>query len=47
MFIVVCSNTMVSKEVYKHIAGYETTDDAGQPYAVEGLLPLFSNYAGP
>ncbi|MFZ4625338.1 MAG: hypothetical protein ACOYNF_14015, partial [Rhodoferax sp.] len=45
VFIVVCSNTMVSKEVYKHIAGYETTDDAGQPYAVEGLLPLFSNYA--
>ncbi|MCF8169206.1 MAG: DEAD/DEAH box helicase family protein [Rhodoferax sp.] len=45
VFIVVCSNTMVSKEVYKHIAGYETTDAAGQPYAVEGLLPQFSNFA--
>lgn len=45
VFIVVCSNTMVSKEVYKLIAGYETVDDAGQPYAVEGMLPLFSNYA--
>ena len=31
--IVVCSNTMVYKEVYKLIAGYETVDDADQPYA--------------
>lgn len=45
VFIVVCSNTTVSKEVYKLIAGYETVDDAGQPNAVEGMLPLFSNYA--
>lgn len=44
VFIVVCSNTTVSKEVYKLIAGYETADDAGQPFAVEGVLPLFSNY---
>lgn len=44
VFIVVCSNTTVSKEVYKHIAGYETADDEGNPFAVEGLLPLFSNY---
>lgn len=44
VFIVVCSNTTVSKEVYKLIAGYETADDAGQPFALEGVLPLFSNY---
>lgn len=44
VFIVVCSNTAVSKEVYKLIAGYETEDDAGQAFAVEGVLPLFSNY---
>ncbi|MDH4449341.1 MAG: DEAD/DEAH box helicase family protein [Rhodoferax sp.] len=44
VFIVVCSNTTVSKEVYKLIAGYETEDDAGHAFAVEGVLPLFSNY---
>jgi len=44
VFIVVCSNTTVSKEVYKLIAGYETVDDSGQPFAVAGTLPLFSNF---
>ena len=44
VFIVVCANTTVSKEVYKHIAGYETVDTSGQPHAVEGVLDLFSNY---
>ena len=44
VFIVVCSNTTVSKEVYKHIAGYETADDDGVPHAVPGTLPLFSNF---
>jgi len=44
VFIVVCSNTTVSKEVYKQIAGYETTDAEGQPLAVPGVLPLFSNF---
>lgn len=44
VFIVVCSNTTVSKEVYKQVAGYETTDDEGQTFAVPGTLPLFSNF---
>jgi type III restriction enzyme len=44
VFIVVCSNTTVSKDIYKLIAGYETVDDTGARHAVEGALPLFSNY---
>ncbi len=44
VFIVVCSNTTVSKEVYKQIAGYETTDADGRALAVPGTLPLFSNF---
>ena len=46
VFIVVCNNTSVSKEVYKYIAGYErtaATDD--QPaQVVAGMYDLFSNY---
>jgi type III restriction enzyme len=44
VFIVVCSNTTVSKEVYKQIAGYETANAHGHPLAVPGVLPLFSNF---
>ena len=44
MFIVVCSNTTVSKEVYKQIAGYETRDENGGTRAIAGTLPLFSNF---
>lgn len=44
VFIVVCSNTTVSKEVYKLIAGYETEGDDGVSFAVPGMLGLFSNY---
>ncbi len=44
VFIVVCSNTTVSKEVYKHIAGYETVGADGQPLTVPGVLDLFSNF---
>ena len=44
VFIVVCSNTTVSKEVFKQIAGYETADSNGQRMAVPGVLPLFSNF---
>lgn len=44
VFIIVCSNTTVSKEVYKQIAGYETADDDGRPRTVNGSLPLFSNF---
>jgi len=44
VFIVVCSNTTVSKEVYKLVAGYATLDADGHPMAVPGMLPLFSNF---
>jgi type III restriction enzyme len=44
VFIIVCSNTAVSREVFKDIAGYETQDAQGQAQIVSGRLPLFSNF---
>ena len=44
VFIAVCNNTGVSKEVYKYIAGYEYTDAEGQTVTVPGAKDLFSNY---
>lgn len=48
VFIVVCNNTSVSKEVYKFIAGYEyeQKDSDGNTIheVVEGHYPQFSNY---
>ncbi|MCM1111323.1 MAG: DEAD/DEAH box helicase family protein [Clostridium sp.] len=44
VFIVVCNNTTVSKEVYKYIAGYETVDADGNTIYVDGKFPVFSNY---
>jgi len=44
VFIVVCNNTTVSKEVYKYIAGYEFTDAEGETQVVNGILPTFDNY---
>lgn len=44
VFIVVCNNTTVSKEVYKYIAGYETTDADGHTIYIDGQFPIFSNY---
>lgn len=44
VFIVVCNNTTVSKEVYKYIAGYETVDTEGNPVFIDGHFPIFSNY---
>ncbi len=46
VFIVVCNNTSVSKEVYKHLAGYEIpSEDESQPLqTVAGVFELFSNY---
>ena len=44
VFIVVCNNTTVSKEVYKLVAGYQTADESGRRVAVSGVLPLFSNF---
>lgn len=44
VFIVVCNNTTVSKEVYKVLAGYESTDADGNPIYVSGKYDIFSNY---
>ena len=47
VFIVVCNNTSVSKEVFKFIAGYEQPaeeDSTTPPSVVEGRYELFSNY---
>lgn len=44
VFIVVCNNTSVSKEVFKMMAGYESRDAEGNTIYVEGKYPIFSNY---
>jgi type III restriction enzyme len=45
VFIVVCNNTSVSKEVYKFLAGYEIpSESADPPQVVPGRYELFSNY---
>lgn len=44
VFIVVCNNTGVSKEVYKYIAGYEDAGAEGKTITVQGTKDLFSNY---
>jgi type III restriction enzyme len=45
VFIAVCNNTSVSKEVYKYIAGYEYEDENGNVEVVHGAKELFSNYS--
>ncbi len=44
VFIIVCNNTSVSKEVYKYIAGYEFTDAEGEVKVVGGIKEHFNNY---
>lgn len=44
VFIVVCNNTTVSKEVYKFIAGYEFEDDNREPVPYKGAFDVFSNF---
>ena len=44
VFIVVCNNTTVSKEVFKYIAGYESVDANGNKIYIDGQFPMFSNY---
>ena len=44
VFIAVCNNTSVSKEVYKYIAGYEYETAEGKVETVVGAKDLFSNY---
>jgi len=46
VFIVVCNNTSVSKEVYKYLAGYEipAEDEQAPAQVVTGRYDLFSNF---
>ena len=44
VFIVVCNNTTVSKEVFKYMAGYETVDTEGKTIYIDGHFDIFSNY---
>ena len=44
VFIVVCNNTTVSKEVFKYMAGYESIDTEGNTIYIDGHFPIFSNY---
>ncbi len=44
VFIAVCNNTGVSKEMYKYIAGYEYQDAKNETVTVQGAKELFSNY---
>jgi len=44
VFIVVCNNTGVSREVYKYLAGYEFSDASGENHIVTGKYDLFSNF---
>lgn len=44
VFIAVCNNTSVSKEVYKFIAGYEFENKLGEKQVIPGNYDLFSNY---
>ncbi len=46
VFIVVCSNTSVSKLVHDWIAGYDRPLQGGGTVAAPGRLPLFSNVEG-
>ncbi|WP_295431961.1 BPTD_3080 family restriction endonuclease [uncultured Thiodictyon sp.] len=43
VYIVVCSNTQVSKLVFDWIAGYEKALNGGETVIVPGQLPIFSN----
>jgi type III restriction enzyme len=44
VLIAVCNNTSVSKELYKHVAGYEYEDAEGNTVIVPGKCDLFNNY---
>jgi type III restriction enzyme len=44
VFIAVCNNTNVSKELYKHIAGYQYTTENGETAIMPGKCDLFNNY---
>lgn len=43
-FIVVCSNTSISKLVYDYISGFERENEDGSRTLEQGRLPLFRNF---
>ena len=45
VFIVVCSNTAVSRLIYEWISGFQRKNEDGEPYTVhQGFLELFRNF---
>jgi len=45
VFIIVCNNTSVSKDVFKYMAGYEVTnEETGETMVVPGQYDLLSNF---
>lgn len=44
VFIAVCQNTSVSKELYKFIAGFAYEDEKGDRRVVKGAFGMFSNF---
>lgn len=44
VFIAVCNNTSVSKEIFKYIAGYEFENLKGNRVVMPGKYSIFSNY---
>jgi type III restriction enzyme len=44
VFIVVCNNTSVSKEVYKYLAGYEFINENGNRQIFNGKFDEFNNF---
>jgi type III restriction enzyme len=42
-FIIVCSNTAVSKLVYDYVSGFQRTGEDGRIHQHNGRLPLFDN----
>ena len=45
VMIIVCNNTMVSREVFREIAGYQDgVNKEGEPIYRAGKFPIFSNY---
>lgn len=46
VFILVCTNTTTSREVYRYLAGYELTNKDGSITVHKGAFPFFSNFKG-
>lgn len=44
VFVVVCANTAMSREVYRYLAGYEKTNLDGTTSIIHGAFEKFDNY---